>query len=121
MTSSNFAAFLKNPKAGAGAFARRYHVALWLVIASLALTTLTMRGGELAVIVLGTNLLLLWLAVGLFNSGPAGLWLVVAAEILAATQMRPNRGAVLALVLNLALMLFALVAARLAADHRSAA
>lgn len=115
MTSSAFAAFLKNPRAVAGASARRYRIALWLVVASVLLTGLTMRGSEVTVVILGANALLLWLAVGLFKNGAAGVWLVILSEILSATQMRPNRVAVVVLILNLTLLLLALIAARLAA------
>lgn len=120
MASSGFAAFLKDPKPVARAFVRRYRIVLWLVVASMSLTALIMRESEISVVILGVNLLLLWLAVGLFKSGPAGVWLVILAEILSATQMRPNRGAALALILNLALLLVALMAARLAADKDAA-
>lgn len=115
MTSSSFAAFLKNPRAVAGALSRRYRIALWLVVASVLLTALTMRESEIGVVILGANVLLLWFAVGLFKNSVVGFWLVVLSEILSATQMRPNRAAILALILNLALLLFALIAARLAA------
>jgi hypothetical protein len=120
MASLDFAAFLKNPKATAGAFARRYHVSVWLVVASVFLTALIMRESEVTVIILGANVLLLWMAVGLFKDSAAGFWLVILSEILSATQMRPNRAAVLALIFNLALLLFALLFAKFAAAREDA-
>jgi hypothetical protein len=120
MASSFFAAFLKEPKPVAVSFVRRYHVVVWLLVASTLLTALVMRESEVTLIVLGVNLLLVWLAVSLFKNGPAGFWLIILAEILAATQMRPNRGAVIALLLNLVLLLFAVIAARLGATDRDA-
>jgi hypothetical protein len=121
MESSYLAAFLKDSKPVAGSFVRRYHVVAWLVVASTLLTALVMRESEVTVIILGVNLVLVWLAVGLFKNGPAGFWLVILAEILSATQMRPNRGSVMALLLNMALLLFAIIAARLGAPDRDAA
>lgn len=115
MESSNFAAFLKESKPAAGSFFRSYRVSFWLVVASTLLSGLAMRPSEVTVIILGFNLLLLWLAVTLFRRSRAAIWLVIAAEILAATQMSPTRGGALALVLNMALMLAAIVTARLGA------
>jgi hypothetical protein len=117
MASSIFAAFLKDPGASASAFARRRHLALWLAVASVLLTALAMRESEMTVVILGANVLLLWLAIGLFKQGPVGVWLVIISEILAATQMRPGRTAVFVLLLNLLLLLGALIAARLGATQ----
>ncbi len=115
METSNFAAFLKESKPAAISFFRRYHVVFWLVVASTLLTSLAMRPSEVTVIILGFNLLLLWLAVSLFKQSRTALWLVIAAEILAATQMAPNRVTAFALLLNMTLMLGAIVAARFGA------
>jgi len=114
MASSVFAAFLKDPRTSAGVFARRYRLALWLAVASMLVTGLTMRPSEITIVILAANLLLVWLAVSLFKNGRTGIWLIVASEVLSATQMRPGRVAILALILNLLLLLGALVAARLA-------
>ncbi|WP_442753252.1 hypothetical protein ACNHKD_09555 [Methylocystis sp. JAN1] len=118
METSNFAAFLKDSKPAAVSFLRRYHVVLWLVVASMLLTGLTMRPSEVTVVILALNLLLLWLAISLFKHSRTAVWLVVAAEIFAATQMSPNRATALVLLLNMTLMLGAIIAARLGAPHR---
>lgn len=97
----------------AAGFVRRYPVALWLVVASTLLTGLVMRPGEVTVIILGLNVLLLWLAIGLFKHGWTPVWIVIVAEILAATQMAPNRLSALALLANMAMLFAALIAARL--------
>lgn len=115
MASSTFTAFVRESKASAGVFAKRYRLSFWLVLASLLLTAVVMRPSEITVIVLGANVLLLWLAVGLFWSGHTSIWLVLTSEVLSATQMAPNRISAMALVLNLGLLLGALVAARLGA------
>lgn len=118
MESSNFAAFLKDSKPAATSFLRRYHVVFWLVVASTLLTSLAMRSSEVTVIILGLNLLLLWLAVTLFKQSRTAIWLAITAEILAATQMIPNRATALALILNLTLLLAAIVAARLGSSEK---
>jgi hypothetical protein len=120
MASTMFAAFLKDPKTGAGAFARRYRIAVWLAAASLLATGLMMRVSEITVIVLGANMLLIWLALSLFKNGRTAIWLLMLSEIMAAAQMRPSRIAALALMLNLLLLLGALIAARLAAAQEEA-
>jgi len=121
METSNFAAFLEDSKPAAGSFFRRYHVVFWLVVASTLLTAVAMRPSEVTVIILGLNLVLLWLAVTLFKRSRVSIWLVIGAEILAATQMSLGRAGALALLMNMALMLFALIAARLGASERDAA
>ncbi len=120
MASSIFAAFLKDPKPIAGAFVRRYHVALGLIVFSTLLTSLMMRESEITIIILAAYVALLWLAVSVFKQGRTGVWLVIVAEILSATQMRPNRATVFALILNLTLMLGAIIAARLGAAEKDA-
>lgn len=113
MPSSDIAAFLKGSKLNVGEFARRYHVGPWLVVASTLLTGLVMRPGEVTVIILGMNVLLLWLAIGLFKRGWTPAWIVIVAEVLAATQMAPNRLSALALLANMVMLLSALIASRL--------
>lgn len=115
MASSVFTAFFKDPKITAGAIARRYRLAFWLVVASMLMTGLLMRPSEVTVVILGLNVMLLWFAVTLFKHARTGVWLVILAQILAATQMTPHRVTALALVLNLTLLLGAIIAARLAA------
>lgn len=118
MATSNFAAFLKDSKPAAVSLFRRYHVVVWLVVASTLLTSLVMRPSEMTVIILGFNVLLLWLAVSLFKQSRVAIWLVVAAEVLAATQMAPNRATIIVLLLTTMLSFAAIIAARLGAPER---
>lgn len=113
MAASDVTAFLKESKHVAGEYARRYHLAFWLVAASLLVNGLLMRPSEITVIVLGANVLLLWLAVGLFWRGQTAIWLLIVSQVLSVTQMHPNRFAILGVLLSVLLMLSALLAARL--------
>ncbi|MCX7898817.1 MAG: hypothetical protein N2444_01790 [Methylocystis sp.] len=120
METSVLAAFLKDPKANAGAFVRRYHVASWFIVASTLLTGLVMRPSEVTVIILGLNVLLVGLAISWFRDGWTPVWMIVAAEILAATEMLPSRLSVIVLLANLALLFGALGAARIGASRDDA-
>ena len=120
METSVFAAFRKDPKANAGAFVRRYHVAAWLVVAWTLFTGLVMRPSEVTVIIVGLNVLLAGLAISWFRQGWTPVWMIVIAEILAATEMLPSRLSVLVLIANLALLFGALIAARIGAARDDA-
>lgn len=117
MATSDVTAFLKESKLFASDYARRYRLAFWLAAASLLVSGLLMRPSEITVIVLGVNVLLLWLAIGLFWRGQIAVWLIIVSQILAATQTIPNRFGVMSMLLSLILLVGALLSARLGAEE----
>lgn len=116
MATSDVTAFLKESKHVASDYARRYRLAFWLAAASLLVTGLLMRPSEITVIVLGVNVLMLWLAIGLFWRGQTAVWLIVVSQILAVLEMTPTRLAVIGTLLSVLLLTAALVAARLGGE-----
>jgi hypothetical protein len=121
VASSNLTEFLKDPKAIAGTFLTRNHVAIWFIVASELLTAFQMREGAAALIVLAINAFILWLAVTFLKTRQLAIWFAVASEIMTATQMAPDKASVIVLLVNAGLLALAVMAARITATAKEAA
>jgi len=118
VASSTLAEFFKDPRTAAETLIQRYHIPVWLIVASELLTALHMREGVAALIVLGMNAVMLWLAVGFLKHRQIAVWFAVASELTAATQMTPDKASVVVLFVNAVLLALAVVVARFAGERK---